>query len=132
MIAPPACAPPGSLWGRKSAIVLALPACSLGGPAGAGKRRGCGRLEPVAAAQRACLLACRRETGGARGLSKAVGYSVSRRLRPLRKTLSGSLGRFAKSALTGTHCLRAGTGAVPGLKRRPTPRTLRSSQRIYI
>ena len=56
--------------------------------------------------------------------------SASHALRPLRKTLSGSLWRFAKSTLTGTHCLRAGTGGVPGLKRRPTPRALHSPQRI--
>jgi hypothetical protein len=55
--------------------------------------------------------------------------SASLALRPLLKTLSGNLGRFTKSALTGTLCLRAVTGGVPGLKRRPTPRTLRSPQR---
>ena len=41
--------------------------------------------------------------------------SASLALRPLRKTLSGNLWRFTKSALTGTHCLRAVAGKVLGI-----------------
>jgi hypothetical protein len=110
-------------------LLCALPASSLDGPAGAGKRRGCGRPEPVAAAQRASLLACRRETVGARGLSKAVGFVSAA---PTAKDTVRDLWRFAKSALTATHSLRAGTGGVPGLKRRPTPRALRTPQRAWM